>query len=160
LVLIESDYSRQLVETHFKFKIQEETMNHRVGRLIFAFAVGLLVAILAYRWITDPAPRAERALEESVVASARVSLMQSLSLGELEIVDALAPDRKVGKTYVFRDGAGWQVSGYYRRSEDDHWHAFLLSLSDSIEVEHLKIEDTDPELVARAANDARLEAVP
>ena len=135
-------------------------MNHRVGRLIFAFAVGLLVAILAYRWITDPAPRAERALEESLLASARVSLMQGLSLGEIEIVDALAPDRKVGKTYVFRDGAGWQVSGYYRRSEDDNWHAFLLSLSDSIEVEHLKIEDTDPELVARAANDARLEVVP
>jgi hypothetical protein len=160
LVLIESDYSRQLVETHFKFKIQEETMNHRVGRLIFAFAVGLLLAILAYRWVTDPVPRAERALEESVVASARISLMQSLSLGDLEIVDALNPDRKVGKTYVYRNGAGWQVSGYYRRSEDDHWHAFLLSLSGSIEVEHLKIEDTDPELVARAANDARLEAVP
>lgn len=135
-------------------------MNHRVGRLIFAFAVGMLVAILAYRWVTDPVPRAERALEESVVASARVSLMQSLSLGDLEIVDALAPDRKVGKTYVYRNGAGWQVSGYYRRSEDDLWHAFLLSLSDSIEVEHLKVQDTDPDLVARAANDARLEAVP
>jgi hypothetical protein len=160
LVLIESCCDQLLVETQFDISIKEETMNHRVGRLIFAFAVGLLVAILAYRWVTDPAPRAERALEESVVASARVSLMHSLSLEDLEIVDALAPDRKVGKTYVYRNGAGWQVSGYYRRSADDRWHAFLLSLSDSIEVEHLKIQDTDPILVARAANDARLEAVP
>jgi hypothetical protein len=135
-------------------------MNHRVGRVIFAFAVGALVAIFAYKWVTNPAPRAERALEESVVAAARVTLIQTLSAGDLEIVDALAPDRKVGKTYIYRNGDGWEVSGYYRRSEDDRWHAYLLSLSGSTEVEHLKVQDTDPALVARAVNDTRFETIP
>jgi hypothetical protein len=135
-------------------------MNHRVGRLIFGFAVGLLVAIFAYRWVTDPAPRAERELEESVLASARTVLVATLMTGDLEIVDSLNPDRKVGKTYIYRSGSGWEVSGYYRRSADDRWHAYLLSLSDSMELEHLKFQDRDQALVSRASGDARLEAVP
>lgn len=132
-------------------------MNHRVGRLIFGIVVGLLVAVFAYRWVIDPAPRAERALEESVVMSSRVVLAATLAVGELEIVDALAPNRKVGKTYVYPNGDGWEVSGYYRRSADDRWHPYLMSLSGSIELEHLKVQD--PELVNRAENDPRLEAV-
>jgi hypothetical protein len=135
-------------------------MNHRVGRLIFGFAVGLLVAIFAYRWVTDPAPRAERELEESVLASARTVLVATLMTGDLEIVDSLNPDRKVGKTYIYRSGSGWEVSGFYRRSADDRWHAYLLSLSDSMELEHLKFQDRDQALVSRASGDARLEAVP
>ena len=135
-------------------------MNHRVGRLIFGFAVGLIVAIFAYRWVMDPAPRAERALEESVVASARNVLVTALSTGNLEIVDPLDPDRKVGKTYIYRSGNGWEVSGFYRRSADDRWHAYLLTLSNSMELEHLKFQDGDEALVSRATNDPQLEAVP
>ena len=134
-------------------------MNHRAGRFIFAIVVGLLVAVFAYRWVIDPAPRAERALEESVVASSRVTLAATLAVGELEIVDALAPNRKVGKTYVYPNGDGWEVSGYYRRSADDLWHPYLMSLNSSIELVHLKVQDRDPDLVSRAANDARLESV-
>ena len=134
-------------------------MNHHAGRLIFAIVVGLLVAVFAYRWVIDPAPRAERALEESVVTSSRVILTATLAVGELEIVDALAPNRKVGKTYVYPNGDGWEVSGYYRRSADDLWHPYLMSLNSSIELVHLKVQDRDPDLVSRAANDARLESV-
>jgi hypothetical protein len=134
-------------------------MNHRVGRLLFAFVVGLLVAVYAYRWVIDPEPRAERALEESVVASSRVVLVTTLAAGDLEIVDALAPNRKVGKTYIYRRGDGWEVSGYYRRSADDRWHPYLLSLSGSVELEHLKFQDRDKELLSRADKDSRLEAV-
>jgi hypothetical protein len=134
-------------------------MNHRVGRLVFGLAVGLLVAVFSYRWIIDPAPRAERALEESVVAASRVVLVTTLSAGTLEFVDALAPNRKVGKTYIYPRGDGWEVSGYYRRSEDDPWHPYLLALSGSVELEHLKFQDGDRELVSRAATDSRLEAV-
>ena len=64
-------------------------MNHRIARLIFGFSVGLLVAFLAYRWITDPAPRAERQLEETVVMIARQQLEETLALGELDLVDPL-----------------------------------------------------------------------
>jgi hypothetical protein len=135
-------------------------MSHRTGRLVFALSVGLLVAVLSYRWITDPAPRAERALEESIIGSARTILAATLAIGELEVVDALAPNRKAGKTYIYRAGDGWEVSGYYRRSEDDRWHAYLLSLDSSIELRHLKIQDSDQELLNRFEGNSRLEAVP
>lgn len=135
-------------------------MNHRTGRLVFGFSVGLLVAMFSYRWIVDPAPKAERALEESVVIESRAVLASVIGVSDLEIVDALAKNRKVGKAYIYRNGDGWEVSGFYRRSEEERWHAFLLSLGAAVELEHAKLQDDDAELAARAANDARLEAVP
>ena len=51
--------------------------NHRIGGLVFAFGVGLLVAFLSYQWITDPAPRLERQLQEATVMAAREQLLQA-----------------------------------------------------------------------------------
>lgn len=135
-------------------------MNHRIGRLVFGFAVGLLVAVLAYQWVMDPAPKAERALEESVVMSARSILAKTLATGEIEIVDPLDPNRRVGKTYIYRSGSGWEVSGFYRRSVDDRWHAYLMSLNNAVELEHLKFQDSDETLVRRATRNPQLEAIP
>jgi len=131
-------------------------MNHRIGRLVFAFGVGLLVAFLSYKWITNPAPRLERQQEEAVVLQARVSLSEVTGITTPEIVDPLAPDRKVGKVYVYRSGDGWEVSGYYRRDDDDEWHPFLMSLDAARSMTHLKVQD---EALAGNANPL-LEALP
>ena len=133
-------------------------MNHRTGRIVFSMGIGLLVAIFAYRWIMNPAPRVERALQESVVATSRDLLVETLSIGHLEIVDALEPDRKIGKTYVYRADEGWQLSGYYRRNEDDLWHPYLMTLDNSTALVHLKISDA--ELMDRGAEDVALEVLP
>ena len=133
-------------------------MNHRVARLIFGFGVGLLVAFMAYKWISNPAPRAERQLEESVVRIAKQHLQETLALGDIETVDPLAPNRKIGKSYVYRAADGWEVSGYYRRGEGDRWHPFLISLDASLAIAHLKVQDTA--LVERAAGDSILDALP
>ncbi len=133
-------------------------MKHRATRLIFASAVGLLVAYFAFNWITNPAPRAERQLEESVVAAARSRLQDRLALADIEIVDPLAPDRKVGKSYVYRAQQGWEVSGYYRRGDDDRWHPFLMSLDATQAITHLKVRDAA--FLERARDDAMLEALP
>lgn len=116
-------------------------MNHRIGRLVFAFGVGILVAFLSYRWITDPAPRIERQQQEAVVMAARGYLAANTGIASPQIVDPLAPDRKVGKVYVYRAGDGWEVSGFYRRGGDDKWHAFLMSLDASPGMTHLKVQD-------------------
>ncbi|MDH3613003.1 MAG: hypothetical protein OEU90_02075 [Gammaproteobacteria bacterium] len=133
-------------------------MNHRVARLLFGFGVGLIVAVLAFKWITNPAPRAERRLEETVVLAARHNLQVALSFGDVEVVDPLAPNRKIGKSYVYRAGDGWEVSGYYRRGEGDRWHPFLMSLDDSRKLVHIKVQDGS--LVERATTDPLLEVVP
>ena len=117
-------------------------MNHRIARLAFALGIGLLVAFMAFKWITDPEPRAERQLEESVVAVSRLHLQEILGSKRIESVDPLSPNRKVGKTYVYRAGDGWEVSGYYRRDENDRWHPYLMSLDASQAMTHLKIQDS------------------
>ena len=127
-------------------------MNHRIGAVVFGVVVGLAVAVLAYQWITDPEPRAARAQEESVVAAARLRLEEIVAAGELEIVDPLAPNRKVGKVYVYEEPPGWAVSGYYRRGDNDRWHPFLVRLREDLALDRLKVRDpaladnTDPRL--------------
>ena len=135
-------------------------MQQRKGGIIFALGVGLLVAVFSYRWLVDPQPREERLRQESAVLESRNLLQDVVASGQLEIVDPLSPDRKVGKVYVYPATAGWEVSGYYRRSETDLWHPFLLSLDENLVLQHLKISDQDQALIDRGTSDSRLEVVP
>ena len=133
-------------------------MNHRITRLIFAIGIGIVVAVFAYRWIIDPAPRAERVMQQSAVAAARNLLEQTLEIGTLEVVDPLEPDRKIGKTYVFPAARGWEVSGFYRRDDNDLWHPYLMTLDDSLQLTHLKV--SDPALFDRVNDKPLLEILP
>lgn len=123
--------------------------------ILFGLLVGLAVALYSYQWITDPEPRAARALQEQVVEVSRMWLESMLAVEGVEIVDALAPNRKVGKVYVYAEAPGWAVSGYYRRGEQDPWHPYLMTLSAELELALLKVQD--PLLADRAAGDPRLE---
>lgn len=116
-------------------------MNHRVGRSLFALGVGLVVATLAYQWITNPEPRARRQAEEQAVMVSRVLLREAVGQQNIEIVDPLAPNRKVGKVYVYAEMPGWAVSGHYRRSEEDRWHPYLMHLTEALELHALKADD-------------------
>ena len=116
-------------------------MNHRVGRNVFGLAVGLAVAVIAYQWITNPAPRQQRQTEERAVLASRELLVSEVGVESLEIVDPLAPNRKVGKVYIYAEDPGWAVSGYYRRDEDDRWHPYLLNMTTDLELHAFKAED-------------------
>ena len=134
-------------------------MAERKGQYLFAAIVGLLVAWAAYSWITNPDGRSERVLEESAVLQARLHLQVSIDAGDLQIVDPLAPNRKAGKVYVFRESNGWSVSGYYRRNAKGDWHPFLMQLDGSLSPTLIRVEDDDADLAARAALDASLEVL-
>ncbi len=133
-------------------------MNHRIGRAVFAGVVGLAVAAYAYLWITDPSGRSERRLQENVVVASRVLLEESVGLTGLQVVDPMSPDRKVGKVYVFREGDGWSVSGYYRRDADDSWHPYLMNLSSDLNLQGLSIKDAG--LLELGAENPQLEISP
>ena len=132
--------------------------NHRIGGLVFAFGVGVLVAFLSYKWITNPAPRIERELQEAAVLAARQQLQDISGISGLEVVDPLATNRKVGKVYVYRAGDGWEVSGFYRRDENDSWHPFLALLDAANTITRLRVRDTA--LAEAAGKDQRLEVLP
>jgi len=132
-------------------------MDHRIGRTIFALLFGLLVAWSSYRWITDPAGREQRALQITVVESSRELITAVVDDGVLEFVDPVAPRRKVGKVYIYPEGGGWAVSGYYRRGEDDRWHPYLMTLGADQNLLSLKLQDDSPLLLERAESDPLLE---
>ena len=116
-------------------------MNHRIGRSLFALGVGLAVAVLAFQWITDPEPRERRQAEENAVQVSRELLRDAVGERDIEIVDPLAPNRKVGKVYVYAESPGWAISGHYRRSETDRWHAYLMHLNSDLEMHAFKAQD-------------------
>ncbi len=90
--------------------------------------------------------------------AARNGLQTTLGLERPEFVDPLAPDRKVGKVYVYRADEGWEVSGYYRRDEGDQWHAYLIALNSTLLTTNLKVKDAA--FVLEARTNSQLEAVP
>ncbi len=134
-------------------------MNHRVGSIIFGLVVGLAIAVLAYQWVTDPAKRLERAEQERVVELSREILQQTLAIHDLQLVDPLAPQRKVRKVYIYPLENGWELSGYYRRDDDDRWHPYLLVLSPALSLRSLKIRDTDGGLAQIAAMNPLIEVL-
>ncbi len=123
---------------------------------MFAVVVGVVVALLSYRWISDPAPKIERERQEQAVAESRRLLADTLSIRDLELVDPLEPNRKVGKAYIYPIADGWEISGYYRRNENDRWHPYLMSLSQALALVTIKVGDSEVALVERAENNPKL----
>ena len=90
--------------------------------------------------------------------AAREQLEVTIGVDDLEVVDPLAQNRKIGKSYVYRAGEGWEVSGYYRRGEDDLWHPYLMSLNASRDMTHLKVQDDSLQEIA--AGNPLVEIIP
>lgn len=127
---------------------------------MIALAVGLALATYSYQMITDPQPAIERSLEEQAVQATRDLLGNYLvDAPVLNIVDPLAPDRKVGKSYVFPKGDGWQVSGFYQRAPGGRWYPFLATLGQDFAQQQLDIKDDDVALQERAGSDPKFSVV-
>ncbi len=130
--------------------------HHRMIRLVVAFAIGIFLALYSFERISDPEPTLQRAREETVVLSAREILKSYVSPSvEIEIVDPLATDRVVGKSYIYPIENGWEVSGHYRRYATDRWHPFLMSLDTNVKLLSLTVRDDDAKTAAAARDDAK-----
>lgn len=104
-------------------------LTHRLVRWGVALSVGLALALYSYQRVNDPEPRMQRAQEEAVVMVSRDILQSYVSpTADIEVVDPLSPDRRVGKVFVYPASAGWEVSGHYRRNAADPWHPYLMNL--------------------------------
>ena len=136
-------------------------INHKVTSIVLAVAIGIFLSLYSYQMITDPEPAMERAREEVAVIAAREILHGYIAAdGELEIVDPLAPNRVVGKAYVYPAEGGWQVSGHYRRNSADHWHPYLMTIDNDLNLQALTLRDADDDLSAIATADPRLRVTP
>ena len=130
-------------------------------RWAFAISVGVALALLAFQRATDPVPAQQRAIEEAVVRESRQILVSYVyPEGELQLVDPLAPDRKIGKSYIWPVEGGWEVSGYYRRDGSDHWHPYLMNLDSASGLRSLAVRDGNQRLIGMSAQDDRFSAIP
>ena len=136
-----------------------QSSTRRPGSIVFGIVVGLLVALASYQWITDPGRRETRAAQERIVYEARGHLRRKIGRDDVEIVDPLAPERKVGKVFVYAADGGYEVSGYYRRDASDRWHPFLATLAADGTLTHLKVQDDAAALGARAQVDSTFSVI-
>ena len=130
--------------------------NHRIIRLVVAFAIGLALAFGSYRWISDTERPARRAQEEAVALAGRDILTSYITDEDLEISDALDRVRAAGKVYLFPTETGWELSGHYRRQDEKEWHAWLMALDDNVSLVSLAIQDDDVALTTLARSDPKL----
>lgn len=136
-------------------------MSHKVVRPLVAVTVGLVLALYSYQRITDPEPGLQRTIEEAIVMVARDILQSYVSPGNLiEIVDAVSPASKVGKSYVYPTDDGWELSGHYRRDENDRWHPYLMVLNGDAGLKSLAVQDGNDRLIGMSAQDPKFSAVP
>ncbi len=123
-------------------------MNHKVIRPIFALIIGLVMSLYVYQYVSDRQPILQRAKEESVVISSREILHNYVSpRNNIEIVDPVSPNRSVGKVYIYPTDDGWEVSGYYRRNQNDLWHPYLMLLNGDAGLILLTVQDTNDKLI-------------
>ncbi len=135
--------------------------NHKVIRPLVAVAIGLVLALYSYQRITDPEPGLQRAREEAIVMVAREILQSYVSpRNAIEIVDAVSPASKVGKSYIYPTGEGWELSGHYRRDENDRWHPYLMALNEDAGLKSLAVQDGNDRLIGMSAQDPKFSAVP
>ncbi|MEE8221739.1 MAG: hypothetical protein V3R21_08260 [Woeseiaceae bacterium] len=136
-------------------------ISHKVVRPLVAVTVGLVLALYSYQRITDPEPGLQRAIEEAIVMVARDILQSYVSPGNLiEIVDAVSPASKVGKSYVYPTDDGWELSGHYRRDENDRWHPYLMVLNGDAGLKSLAVQDGNDRLIGMSAQDPKFSALP
>jgi hypothetical protein len=135
--------------------------SHRVLRWVLAFAAGAILALYSFERITDPEPRIQRAREEAAVMKAREILQGFVSGGnEVELVDPLQTNRKVGKVYIYPSESGWEVSGHYRRDASDAWHPYLMRLDPQLQLISLAVRDGDRRLIGLSDEDSRFSVEP
>jgi hypothetical protein len=140
---------------------KEPPSRHRYLQWVVAITVGVVLSFVVFERTTDPEPARQKEIEEAVVFESRMLLISYvLPGGELQVVDPLAPDRKVGKSYIGPEGDGWEVSGYYRRDVRDPWHPYLITLDASSALISLAVKDRNERLIGMSAQDPRFSAVP
>ena len=136
-------------------------MNHKIISVVVALAVGLSAAWYVYDRATDPLPALQRMQEMEVVSTARTILKSYVApSSDMEFVDSIGPDRKVGKVYIAPIDNGWEISGYYRRGAGDPWHPWLMSVDSSMHLQKLSLQDDNPQLIALSSKDPKFDAVP
>jgi len=114
---------------------------YTLGQIIFALTVGFLAATSVYFSSTSPDITIQREREEAVIQQSEKLFITILQMpNTTQIIHPLNPDRDVGKSYVYPLDGGWQISGFYRRNQNEEWRAWLINLDKSLKLIDLRVQ--------------------
>ena len=114
---------------------------YTLGQIIFALTVGFLAATSVYFSSTSPDITIQRESEEAVIKQSEKLFMTILQMpNTTQIIHPLNPDRDVGKSYIYPLDGDWQISGFYRRNQNEEWRAWLISLDKSLKLIDLRVQ--------------------
>ena len=114
---------------------------YTLGQIIFALTVGFLAATSVYFSSTSPDITIVREREEAVIQQSEKLFITILQMpNTTQIIHPLNPDRDVGKSYVYPLDGGWQISGFYRRNQNEEWRAWLINLDKSLKLIDLRVQ--------------------
>jgi hypothetical protein len=114
---------------------------YTLGQIIFALIVGLFAASVVYFSSISPNISIQREKEEAVIKQSEKIFMTILQMpSSTEMVHPLNPDRDVGKSYIYPLDGDWQISGFYRRNQNDEWRGWLINLDKSLNLIELRVQ--------------------
>ena len=114
---------------------------YTLGQIIFALTVGFLAATSVYFSSTSPDITIQRESEEAVIKQSEKLFMTILQMpNTTQIIHPLNPDRDVGKSYIYPLDGDWQISGFYRRNQNEEWRAWLINLDKSLKLIDLRVQ--------------------
>ena len=114
---------------------------YTLGQIIFALTVGFLAATSVYFSSTSPDIKIQRESEEAVIKQSEKLFMTILQMpNTTQIIHPLNPDRDVGKSYIYPLDGDWQISGFYRRNQNEEWRAWLINLDNSLKLIDLRVQ--------------------
>ena len=114
---------------------------YTLGQIIFALTVGFLAATSVYFSSTSPDITIQRESEEAVIKQSEKLFMTILQMpNTTQIIHPLNPDRDVGKSYIYPLDGDWQISGFYRRNQNEEWRAWLINLDNSLNLIDLRVQ--------------------
>ena len=114
---------------------------YTLGQIIFALTVGFLAATSVYFSSTSPDITIQRESEEAVIKQSEKLFMTTLQMpNTTQIIHPLNPNRDVGKSYIYPLDGDWQISGFYRRNQNEEWRAWLINLDNSLKLIDLRVQ--------------------
>ena len=129
-------------------------MKHQFLRIIIFLILFIAAITYTYRKVYEPISVNQREDEIQIIHITRSIIKSYIDISsDIEIIDPLNPNRKIGKSYIFPSDNGWEISGYYKKSGHDNWHPWLISLNSANELVSIAVKDDDSGINKKSIED-------
>tara|TARA_B100001105_G_scaffold50458_1_gene38034 strand:+ start:208 stop:618 length:411 start_codon:yes stop_codon:yes gene_type:complete len=135
-------------------------MKHKFLKIIIFLILFIAALTYTYRNVYEPISVNQRGGEIQIIHITRSIIKSYIDISsDIKIIDPLNPNRKIGKSYIFPSDNGWEISGYYKKTDRDNWHPWLISLNSTNELVSIAVKDDSPRIKKKSIEDPFLSIV-